>query len=246
MFIVNRAPTPATSSPMETDDSSDLQGLVVPKFSQEEANNSNTFNEWLMGTYMRNLVRPLTEAEQRLAECAVHPNLQYETSLYYPHVPSDLTNMKMQLMAETVRLSQQQSTQTTSATPQPQSPNKTTLAIPTGPGDELLPILPTILMTASELQMMKDDDVFIAGPFSEMNWRAPVDTLLRRVFNFMPRSSTFRYEVSIHMPSSAAPVRTGEKRTMGAGWFLTTPDTTRSSILCLTKRESWSSQTHQS
>ncbi|KAG8981558.1 hypothetical protein FRB94_009449 [Tulasnella sp. JGI-2019a] len=90
--------------------------------------------------------------------------------------------------------------------------------------EDLLDILPTVLATAADLREMKADKTPECGQYSEMNWREPIGVLLRQIFKNERNSSTFRYEVSIHMPHSRAPIKVcskdGARTTTDAGWLV--------------------------
>ncbi|KAG8978550.1 hypothetical protein FRB93_011027 [Tulasnella sp. JGI-2019a] len=200
------------------------------------ANNPTRFGEWFVGTYMLDAITELQDAVDRLARCQVPQELERRDSPHYRYVTSKLRGAQTLLMSETAGM-RQPSTMTTMATSEPSiptaaaapepstatttavsEPSAAVMAPPTD--DELADILPVILMMAADLQRMKNDPDPSTGKFGEMNWRAPIDTLMRQMFMHDPQSSTYRYEVSIHMPRSDTEMRVGNKPTMDAGWFL--------------------------
>ncbi|KAG8978552.1 hypothetical protein FRB93_011029 [Tulasnella sp. JGI-2019a] len=100
-------------------------------------------------------------------------------------------------MADTAKM-RQPSTAATTATPEPSTaattaapePLTVTTAVMSAPPDnELTYVLPVILMMAADFQMMKDDP----DPSTEkIDWREPIDSLMRKTFRHNPQSSTYR------------------------------------------------------
>ncbi|KAG9019942.1 hypothetical protein FRB95_005366 [Tulasnella sp. JGI-2019a] len=135
------------------------------------------------------------EVIKRAEQCDRIPSeLNSQNSACYSYVTPKLQKLRNQLIAEVLAT-------------QPSQPNTATIAVPPAPIGELIELLPTVLAMTDELQRMREDKFL--GSYSEMNWRAPIDTLLRRALQDDPKLSTFRVGG-----------KNGAEPTIDSGWFL--------------------------